>query len=399
MNRPTYRVSVHRQGIVPDSARIERCRRLPEFGPHLLFFSGGSALLETSRVLKSYTHNSIHLITPFDSGGSSAVLREAFSILGVGDLRNRLMSLADESVLGEPDAGALFSHRLSTDASAAELLEQLGCLLDGTHLLVETVEAPLRAIVLAYLGRFAQDMPKEFDLRGASVGNLILAGGYLVNQRDLETVLYQFSKLVGVRGTVRPTATAYAHLVAIHEGGARTVGQHHMGGSACLERGTIRSLELTSALEDGDTLELEADRTSLRLIARADLIVFPMGSFYGSVLANLLPRQVGRAILAHGCPRVYVPNCGRDPEMAGHTVAHCVERIAEAVSLDAEKYVAPAEVLDFIVVDSLGLYYHSPIDFEHLKELGLTVLDVDLADPSGAQIDPLKLTKILLSLA
>ena len=86
--------------MIPDSRRVERCLRLPEFGPRLFFFSGGSALKETSQVLKRYTHNSIHLSTPFDSGGSSAVLREAFHILGVGDIRNRMMALADESALG-----------------------------------------------------------------------------------------------------------------------------------------------------------------------------------------------------------------------------------------------------------------------------------------------------------
>ena len=40
------------------------------------------------RGLKHYTHNSIHLITPFDSGGSSAVIRRTFRVLSVGDIRN-----------------------------------------------------------------------------------------------------------------------------------------------------------------------------------------------------------------------------------------------------------------------------------------------------------------------
>jgi hypothetical protein len=51
-------------------------------------------------LLCRFTHNSIHLISPFDSGGSSAVIREAFDMMAVGDIRNRLMSLADETVHG-----------------------------------------------------------------------------------------------------------------------------------------------------------------------------------------------------------------------------------------------------------------------------------------------------------
>ncbi len=64
----------------------------PDAGPKLLFFSGGTALNGLSQVLKRYTHNSIHLVTPFDSGGSSAVLREAFDMPAVGDLRSRMMA-------------------------------------------------------------------------------------------------------------------------------------------------------------------------------------------------------------------------------------------------------------------------------------------------------------------
>ena len=58
---------------LPDPTRVERCARLPELGPKVLFFSGGTALRDVSRRLKRYTHNSIHLITPFDSGGSSGL--------------------------------------------------------------------------------------------------------------------------------------------------------------------------------------------------------------------------------------------------------------------------------------------------------------------------------------
>ena len=50
---------------------------LPALGPRLVFFTGGTALKGLSRSLTRYTHNSVHLVTPFDSGGSSAALREA----------------------------------------------------------------------------------------------------------------------------------------------------------------------------------------------------------------------------------------------------------------------------------------------------------------------------------
>jgi len=392
-------VSIHRRARVPDSRRVERCLRLPEFGPRLFFFSGGSALRETSRVLKRYTHNSIHLITPFDSGGSSAVLRHAFDILGVGDLRNRLMALADESALSEPDVRALFSHRLPVDGAPEELRRELDEIIEGAHPLVRAIKTPLRTIILTHLRKFAKKMPVDFDLRGASIGNLILAGGYLVNQRDIEAVLYLFSELVSVRGTVRPTVTDDAHLVALHENGARTVGQHRIGKPGSLANGRIEDLALVRDLEDAEPVELDADAFSLELIGTADLVVFPPGSFFGSVLANLLPRGVGRAVLASACPRVYVPNAGDDPEMRGYSVAECAEKVANFVTRDVGEERPVGEVLDFVVVDSEGLDYGASLDLDELRALGVQVLDTDLADDSGKLVDPLKLTRVLLSLA
>lgn len=125
----------------PDMVRVDRCNRLPEYGPKILFFSGGSALRDVSSVLKNYTHHSIHLITPFDSGGSTAEIRKAYKIPAVGDLRNRyvvedyfttvelyfdlrqvclllycdpfdrLIALSDQSALGNPAVIKFFAMR------------------------------------------------------------------------------------------------------------------------------------------------------------------------------------------------------------------------------------------------------------------------------------------------
>ena len=93
---------ITRPVVIPDLLRTSRYQRAPELGPRILFFSGGTALNDLSRVLKRYTHNSIHLVTPYDSGGSSAKLRNAFDMPAVGDLRSRLMALADGTLAGHP---------------------------------------------------------------------------------------------------------------------------------------------------------------------------------------------------------------------------------------------------------------------------------------------------------
>ena len=390
-------VPVHRHAVIPDSIRIERCKRLPEFGPKIVFLSGGSALRETSRVLKTYTHNSIHLITPFDSGGSSAVIREAFRILGVGDLRNRLMALADESDLGSPEVSALFSYRLSVDGEAGALRTELESMVEGVHPLVLAIPPGLRQLIRIHLRKFVQRAPEDFDLRGASLGNLVLVGGYFVNQRDFDSVLYLFSKLVSVRGVVRPMANGDLHLCARHENGEYTHGQHELGKRASVARGRIDDLFLVDDLTSHEPVEIEADPTSLSLLEQAALLCFPMGSFFGSLLANTLPKGVGRAICASDALKVYVPNAGSDPEMEGYTLSGAIEKLLEFVRRDVDGEIPTSRILDYVLVDSNHGDYRFDLNLERVRELGVGVIDLPLA--AGNTIDPTRLVHALLSLA
>ena len=79
------KIRVCRTASIPDPLRISRYQKIPELGPRILFFSGGTALTGLSRELKKFTHNSIHFVSPFDSGGSSAKLRHAFDMPAIGD--------------------------------------------------------------------------------------------------------------------------------------------------------------------------------------------------------------------------------------------------------------------------------------------------------------------------
>lgn len=89
------RISVSRTVTCPDNVRVDRCYRLPEYGPKILFFSGGSAMRDLASVLKNYTHNSCSLITPFDSGGSSVrfILTLPFPLKKETKMRSFLMIL------------------------------------------------------------------------------------------------------------------------------------------------------------------------------------------------------------------------------------------------------------------------------------------------------------------
>src|SRR3569832_1921466 len=88
---------------VPDELRASRSLRAPELGPRILFLSGGSALRPLCRVLKQYTHkqkthNTKHQNTKKKTKKRKTQLRRAFGMSASGDLRFRIVALADESV-------------------------------------------------------------------------------------------------------------------------------------------------------------------------------------------------------------------------------------------------------------------------------------------------------------
>lgn len=300
-----------------------------------MFFSGGTALRPLSRALKLLTYNSVHVVTPFDSGGSSAKLRTAFGMPAVGDLRNRLMALADETDRGNPATHALFSHRLPEDADDHALRAELTDMIEKRHPLVAAVPRPFRLTVRTHLRQFADHMPDGFDLRGASVGNLVLAGGYLENGRDLRAVLALFSSLATVRGLVIPVVDADHHLAATLADGTEIVGQHRITRRDVTDASPrIADLHLVRSLEDPRPVEAVAGDDVIQTIRSADLIVFPMGSFWTSVVANLLPKGIGRAIAAADCEKLYVKNAGRDPEQVGMSTADCVAELTRRITVD-----------------------------------------------------------------
>lgn len=365
-----------------------------------MFFSGGTALKKVSRRLKHYTHNSIHLITPFDSGGSSATLRAAFRMPSVGDLRNRLMALADESVQGNPEIYALFAHRFSTVASPESLSENLDAMIRGRDSMISKIPDPMRKIIRTHLRYFRERMPPDFDLRGASIGNLILTGGYLANGHHLDPVIFLFSKLVEARGVVRPIVGANLHLIAELEDGTRVQGQHRITGKdAPPIQSPVADLYLSATLGP-----IEPGRVAIRdkvrgLIAQAELICYPIGSFYSSLIANFLPRGVGQAISQNGAPKVYVPNSGHDPEQIGMTVERCVMTLIKHLHRGTPKALPTSRLLNFILVDTKRGVYPEPFSPKAIERMGVRVLDTELVtDESAPYYDAAKLAEALISL-
>jgi len=430
-------VSITRTTTVPNDFAVARCLRQPEYGPRILFFSGGSALRQLSETLKKYTHNSIHLITPFDSGGSSAEIRRAFKMLSVGDLRNRLMALSDDSNLRNPIVKELFSFRLSKHEPLVARAD-FRDFLTGRHPLCRSVSVPMRTIFSSHLRWFADRMPPDFDLCGASIGNLIITGCFLEHDRDIVTTIYLIWKLLGVQGKVRPLTAANLHLRAHYENGETEIGQHLLG-KHCPTKKIVKidlvdfSSTSTGIFSSASSSEqppssyppsrtCHIDLVSAGLVHSADVLCYPMGSFFGSLLVNLLPLGVGKAIVKRHCPKIYIPNTGQDPEMYGYSLTECIQRIIDMVRKDvmtgietdaaaeSSNIVPVSDILNFVLLDTRHCEYCIEIDIDEInRTFGIQVLDMCLVDnetkitvermfEKSPELNPVKVVEVLLTL-
>ncbi|MEA3290928.1 MAG: GAK system CofD-like protein [Pseudomonadota bacterium] len=393
-------IRVTRAARIPDLLRISRCRKAPELGPVILFFSGGSALNGLSRAIKGYTHNSIHMVTPFDSGGSSAKLRDAFAMPSIGDLRSRLMALADESVTGHPEVYKLFTYRFPRDAKNSDLLKRLQSMRQGRDPLVNDISNPMRRLIRNQLGYLNNELPREFDLRGASIGNLILAGGYLNNHHHLDPIIFLFSKLVGVLGTVRAVVNNNLHLCADLADGSRIIGQHLLTGKEVAPlTSRVKRLYLSRNNKTYVPAKVEIRKKNRKLIERAEMICYPPGSFYSSLIANFLPKGVGAAIASSTVPKIYIPNLGRDPEQVGMSMDQSLHTLLEYLRADAGADCPSEKLLNFVLMDSERGDYLSVVSEKLTRKLGIQVIDTRLVSKRGSPYyDPELLVSALLSL-
>ena len=396
----THGIHVTRSVVIPDRERLALYRRAPELGPRILFFTGGTALRALSRKLIDYTHNSIHIVTPFDSGGSSAFLRKAFKMLAVGDIRSRIMALADQSERGNPAIFELFAHRLPAFMNPEESRGTLQAIMEGRYPLMRRVSNPMRQIIRTQLKVFHDHMPPDFELSGACIGNLILTGGYLAYDRQIDPVVYQFSKLVEARGDVCAVINQDLHLVAELEDGSVLSGQHLMTGKEGPPiQSRIRRVYISRENENPQPVDVQIRDKVKDRIHEAHLVCYPMGSFYSSLVANTLPRGVGDAIAAVERPKVYIPNLGNDPEQLGMSFYDLVTTLLTVLQRNCSRETEPRDLLNFILMDSRQGKYPHPLNLRKVRDLGIEIIDMNLVTPRSAPyLDDDLLIETLLSL-
>lgn len=275
-------------------------------GPRIVAIGGGTGLSALLRGLKEHSSNLTAVVTVADDGGSSGVLRDAFGIPAVGDLRNCIAALADnEELMADllqyrfPAEDGASGHAPAPVPDAASPVADPGA---------TTVPAP------APVPAPAADGP---SLAGHPMGNLLLAALTALEEGDFEEGVRRMNRVLAVRGRVVPVSGTPIVLHAALEDGRELAGQSVIMRAEGVQRVWIEPDDVAPTDE------------ALAAIAAADLIVIGPGSLYTSLLPSLLIGRLAEAVVEAPGLRVYVCNVATQlGETSGYDLADHVEALA-----------------------------------------------------------------------
>lgn len=287
----------------------------------LVALGGGHGLSATLRAGRLVADHVTAVVTVADDGGSSGRLRRELGILPPGDLRMALCALAEDDD-EHNRLTRLFQHR--------------------------------------YGGTGA--------LAGHAVGNLVFAGLWELLGDPLEA-LDAVGSILGVQGTVlpmSPVALDIAAEVVGLEADPRVVRTIVGQVAVATTPGSVRRVRLIPADPPAATGVVEA-------IEEADLVVLGPGSWFTSVIPNMLVPEIAAALTRTAARKLLVLNLAPQP---GETAGFSAEQ-----HLHVLRQHAPGVDIDVIVVDPRMQL--SSTEMEHLQRaaagFGARVMTAEVA--------------------
>ena len=287
---------------------------------NVVVIGGGTGLSTLLRGLKLFPMNITALVTVADDGASSGRLRREFDTPAVGDLRNVLVSLSEAE---EPLVEDLLQYRFSTYS----------------------------------------------DLDKHALGNLVLTAMYNITG-SLTKSLEALSKIFNIKGKVLPITEDKAILVA-HTTDGKTI----EGESKITKAGKhIKKIEYKN--------KVRVTPQVLEAVKEADLIIVGIGSLYTSIIPNLLPREMKKALMQAKAKKMYICNImSEHGETDDFNVSDCVKQVNKYVGKDfidvvlANKKKVPDEILELYKNEKAKQIM---LDKEEVKKMGVELIASDL---------------------
>jgi uncharacterized cofD-like protein len=217
----------------------------------VVVIGGGSGSFVVLRGLKKFPLDITAVVSAFDSGGSSGILRDEFGVLPPGDIRRCLVALADDEK--ENIVRELFTYRFK----------------------------------------------EKSTLNGHSFGNLFLTALTQILGGEPEAI-QKAGELLSIKGQVLPVSTMPAHIFAELEDGTLIEGEKNI--DVPRHNGDLRIMDVY--LKPRASLYRETKKA----IIDANLIVIGPGDLYTSLIPNFLVVGMKEAIRDSKAALVYVTN-------------------------------------------------------------------------------------------
>jgi uncharacterized cofD-like protein len=300
----------------------------------IVVIGGGSGSSTALRGLRSYDADLTAIVTMFDSGGSTGILREEFGYPPLGDIRQCLVALSDKSNDQIVALNSAFDFRFDTDSS----------------------------------------------LNGHSVGNLVLAALTTI-YNGVQGAIDELSRMMQLEGQVVPVTLDEAHLCA------RLIDGQVVRTESAIDLRGANGPGISEVFLDN---EVSANDRALIAIREADAILLGPGDLYTSVIPNLLVQEVSDAIRDTESPVIYACNL---MTKLGETAGYGASTFASEVL----RYIGGRK-LDYFLVNStkftddvLDLYSAEDaqpveLDYASAEEFANEILVSDLAYVDGLTV-------------
>ncbi len=292
----------------------------------VVVIGGGTGLSTLLRGLKLFPMDITAIVTVADDGASSGRLRQEFDTPAVGDLRNVLVSLSES----EPIVEELLQYRFDTYS----------------------------------------------DLDKHALGNLILTAMYNITG-NLTDSLASLSKIFNIKGRVLPVTEDKAILVA-----ETTSGEIIEGESKITKAGKhIKKIYYKN--------RVRATNEVVEAVNNADLIIIGIGSLYTSIIPNLLPKEMKKALKESKAKKMYICNImSEHGETDDFNVSDCIKQINKYVSPNfidtvlANKKIVPDNILELYKEEKSKQIM---LDKEEIKKMGVHLISADLLSITNNQ--------------
>ncbi len=197
-----------------------------------------------------------------------------------------------------------------------------------------------------------------------------------------------------------PIADSNAHLAVKLSDGRSVIGQHRITGGAGTITSPIKEISAIKSLANPTPTDVPALGVALQWIRQADLICYPMGSFWTSVAAQLLPVGVGRAIAESQARKVYIPSTGHDREQIGMSLSAAIESLVELGRRDDSAHLPITSLVTDVLINTHRKHYALRLDTTVVAHSGIRIIETDLTSTGDRPIlDPTQLANKLVELA